>query len=69
MITILDRYLPPELSDKIYKMHHKSIMEKVCEIINFKTVFIICKKGDQRCLSFLVCENQNYYTCLSSIQQ
>tara|TARA_A100000171_G_C2080206_1_gene119302 strand:+ start:215 stop:421 length:207 start_codon:yes stop_codon:yes gene_type:complete len=66
VILILDKYLPKELSDKIYKIHHKNIINKINEIILFKTVFIFVKdlEGNEK-LSFLVCENQNYYKCLS----
>lgn len=63
VINILDKYLPVELSDKIYKIYHRNIIRKINEIILYKTVFILTNNK----LSFLICEGQNYinyYNCL-----
>jgi len=64
VINYLDKYLPIELSDKIYKIHHQNITKKINEIILYKTVFILTNNK----LSFLICEGQNYinyYECLN----
>ena len=64
-IDILDRYLPIELVDKIYKELHRSLMRDIIETINHKLVFIIVStNGEDEYLSFLVAENQNYYSVL-----
>jgi len=65
IISLLDRYLPPELTDKIFRMVHKMIMKDLREIINYKIVFTIY---DETRLSFLVCELQNYYQVLDTDQ-
>ena len=68
VLNYLDRHLPTELSDMIYRMVHESIMRDVCEIIKHKIVFVFV--GDR--MSFLICEGQNFYylldneICLSS---
>ena len=59
-MQILDSRLPPELSDKIYRMFHESVMRDICIIINFKIVFVLV--GNR--MSFLVCEGMNYYSLL-----
>jgi len=60
MISFLDSYLPPELVFIIAKQLHASYIQDICKIINHKIVFIL---ADQK-LSWLVCENQNYYSVL-----
>ena len=68
MLHLLDRHLPTELSDMIYRMVHESIMREVCQIIKHKIVFVFV--GNR--MSFLICEGQNFYylldneICLSS---
>ena len=59
-MQILDSRLPMELSDKIYRMFHESVMRDICIIINFKIVFVLV--GTR--LSFLICEGMNYYSLL-----
>ena len=56
MITILDEYLPNEITDKIYKEFHRECMRDIAIILRYKIVFVIV--GDQ--LSFLICEGQSY---------
>lgn len=75
VIHLLDRYLPIELTDKIYKQVHQSCMRDICEIINYKIVFTLYWMNendnfnyDKAKMSFLVCENQNYYMCLDTDQ-
>lgn len=60
IMQILDSRLPMELSDKIYRMFHESVMRDICIIINFKIVFVLV--GTR--LSFLICEGMNYYSLL-----
>ena len=60
IMQILDSRLPMELSDKIYRMFHESVMREICIIINFKIVFVLV--GTR--LSFLICEGMNYYSLL-----
>lgn len=60
IIKFLDDRLPMELTDVIYRKFHKSVMRDICIIINYKIVFVYCDAH----LSFLVCENQNYYCAL-----
>ena len=60
IIRILDERLPIELTDKIYRQVHRSLMRDISIIINHKIVFVIV--GNK--MSFLVCENQNYYSAL-----
>lgn len=64
MIQYLDKFLPVELSDKIYRELHRSIMNDICEIIDFKIVFIVVSEDEQSRMSWLVCEQQNYYYLL-----
>jgi len=68
VLKLLDKFLPMELSDKIYKELHQSIMRDICEIINFKTVFIMAydtEDGKSK-MSWISCENQrNYYKLLN----
>ena len=61
-IHLLDRHLPVELSDMIYKLLHQSVMRDICEIIKHKIVFVIA--GNK--MSFLICEHQNYYYLLNN---
>jgi len=60
IIKFLDDRLPNELTDKIYRELHRSVMNEICIIIKYKIVFVMV--GDR--MSFLVCEYQNYYTVL-----
>lgn len=60
MITILDKKLPIELSDKIYKIYHKNIMDEITDILTHKTIFALVREKDDFKLSFLICENQRY---------
>jgi hypothetical protein len=64
MITYLDRHLPPELSDMIYRIHHRNIMNQITEILTHKTVFYIYHTEGGERLGWLVCETQNYYHVL-----
>ncbi len=68
VIALLDRHLPTELTDKIYKMIHQSCMREVCNIIKYKMVFI-CSidevTKEPKKMSFLICEKQNYYYVLN----
>ena len=71
MISFLDRHLPIELTDLIYKQVHKIYMTEICEIIKFKIVYTLYwengdkeKKNETARISFLVSEGQNYYLCL-----
>lgn len=64
MITLLDRRLPPELSDIIYKHYHKMIMQQICEIIKYKIAWYLYWEGSERRVGFLICERQNYYSAL-----
>lgn len=77
VVNYLDRFLPVELVDKIYKQVHQSYMRDICDTITFKIVFVLIdkeqetntkrnknKKNNCNKLSFLICENQNYYRCL-----
>tara|TARA_R110000822_G_scaffold104407_7_gene231360 strand:+ start:382 stop:642 length:261 start_codon:yes stop_codon:yes gene_type:complete len=83
MIYLLDRFLPMELTDKIYRELHKSLMRDICEIINHKIVFTMywgsdCSSDSEPNtkpfnietgkISFLICENQNYYKCLEDFK-
>lgn len=65
IVSILDRYLPMELTDKIMGMVRHMIMRDIIEILRYKIVFTIY---DETRLSFLVCENQNYYQVLDTDQ-
>ena len=60
IIKMLDDRLPLELTDLIYHQIHRSLMRDICIIIQHKIVFVLVKKR----MSFLVCENQNYYSAL-----
>lgn len=62
MLHLLDRHLPMELSDMIYKMLHQSIMRDICTIIKHKIVFVMV--GDR--MSFLICESEGYYYLLDN---
>tara|TARA_R110001592_G_scaffold286067_2_gene554634 strand:+ start:528 stop:740 length:213 start_codon:yes stop_codon:yes gene_type:complete len=62
IVALLDRHLPTELTDKIYKMFHQSCMREVCNIIKYKMVFIL---ENTKKMSFLICEKQNYYYVLN----
>ena len=63
IINYLDKHLPVEITDIIYKMFHKSCMRDICNTIQYKVVFILTENEINK-LSFLVCENQNYYYLL-----
>jgi len=60
MISFLDNLLPPELVEIIACKLHNDYMNDICKIINHKIVFILANEK----LSFLVCEQQNYYSAL-----
>mgnify|MGYP003643602992 CR=1 FL=1 len=60
MISFLDNLLPPELVEIIAWNLHNDYMNDICKIINHKIVFILANEK----LSFLVCEQQNYYSIL-----
>ena len=67
VLHLLDKFLPIELTDKIYKELHRSLMDDICETINFKTVFIMVydtEDGESK-MSWISCENQNYYKLLN----
>ena len=65
-INYLDRFLPVEISDLIYKKLHNSLMAEICETINHKIVFTCLLDYDLQPyrISFLICEGQNYYQML-----
>ena len=68
VLHLLDKFLPIELTDKIYKTLHRSLMDDICETINFKTVFIMVydtEQGQSK-MSWISCEQQNYYTLLNN---
>ena len=60
IMKILDDRLPAELADLIWRDIHRSIMREINIIIKHKIVFVLVKER----MSFLVCENQNYYSAL-----
>jgi len=60
IINVLNDRLPIELGDIIYRELHRSIQRDINIIIQHKIVFVLVKKR----MSFLVCENQNYYSAL-----
>ena len=60
IIKFLDERLPMELTDMIYREFHRSVMGEISIIINHKIVFILVEDK----MSFLICENQNYYSAL-----
>ncbi len=68
VLNLLDKFLPMELSDKIYKELHQSIMRDICETIIYKMVFIMIydtQQGQSK-MSWISCENQrNYYKLLN----
>lgn len=66
VINYLDRHLPMELSDMIYKKLHNSLMADICQTINHKIVFTCLLDYDLQPyrISFLICEGQNYYQML-----
>lgn len=61
IVSLLDKYLPMELTDKIMRMVHKMLMRDITEILTHKIVFTIY---DNNRLSFLISETQNYYHLL-----
>jgi len=67
VLNLLDKFLPIELTDKIYKELHQSIMRDICETINFKTVFIMVYDSEdgKSKMSWISCEQQNYYKLLN----
>mgnify|MGYP003116142094 CR=1 FL=1 len=67
VLHLLDKFLPIELTDKIYKELHRSLMDDICETINFKTVFIMVydTEHSKSKMSWISCENQNYYKLLN----
>ena len=69
MINYLDKYLPIELTDKIWRLVHELYMKEIIEIIKYKIVYTLYwedrdKNINNSKISFLVSENQNYYKCL-----
>lgn len=60
IIAILDKHLPIEITDLIYKKFHRLCMQDIIKIIRYKIVFILWNGK----LSFLICEHQNYYNAL-----
>ena len=71
MISYLDKHLPIELTNKIYKIVHESYMKEIIEIIKFKIVYTLYwedrdKNINNSKISFLVSEKQNYYKCLEN---
>ena len=69
MINYLDKYLPIELTDKIWRIVHELYMKEIIEIIKYKIVYTLYwdnrdKNINNSKISFLVSENQNYYKCL-----
>ena len=61
IVSLLDKYLPMELTDKIIRMVHNMIMHDLTQILTYKIVFTIYEETR---LSFLISENQNYYQVL-----
>ena len=68
VLNLLDRHLPMELSDMIYKKLHQSLMVDICETINHKIVWTCLLDYDFQPyrISFLICEGQNYYYLLGN---
>ena len=60
MINILDEYFPLEIANLIYKKFHESCMREISIILSHKIVFVLA--GEK--ISFLICENQNYFSPL-----
>ena len=60
MINILDEYFPLEIANLIYKKFHESCMREIGIILSHKIVFVLV--GEK--ISFLICENQNYFSPL-----
>ncbi len=60
-IYILEKNLPSELVHIICKMIHNTYMKTICEILNHKIVWV---KSNNK-ISYLICENQNYYKTLN----
>ena len=59
MIVELDRKFPIEISDKIYKSYHKSLMREIDIILSQKIVWVLVKgENGEYHLSFLICEGQ-----------
>ena len=65
-INYLDRFLPVEISDLIYKKLHQSLMADICETINHKIVWtcLLDDNFEPYRISFLICEGSNYYEML-----
>lgn len=66
VLNYLDRYLPVELSDKIYRMVHDEYMADLLNEIKYNVVWIKCPDGS---CSFLVGKTSNnpYYVLRSDI--
>ena len=67
VLNLLDKFLPIELTDKIYKILHQSLMADICETIIYKMVFIMVydsEYGESK-MSWILSENQNYYKLLN----
>jgi len=56
ILSILDEYLPIEITDKIYKEFHRNCMRDIGIILRHKIVFVLV--GER--ISFLICEGQSY---------
>lgn len=61
IMKFLDERLPVELTDIIYRKLHRALMRDICVIIHHKIVFVLVRDR----MSFLICENQNYYSVLN----
>ena len=67
VLHLLDKFLPIELTDKIYKTLHRSLMDDICETIIYKMVFIMLYDSEdgKSKMSWISCESQNYYKLLN----
>ena len=65
-INYLDRFLPVEISDLIYKKLHQSLMADISNTINHKIVWtcLLDDNFEPYRISFLICEGSNYYEML-----
>ena len=65
-INYLDRHLPIELSDMVYKKLHQSLMADISNTINHKIVWtcLLDDNFEPYRISFLICEGSNYYQML-----
>jgi len=66
-LFLLDKIFPYHISNKIYHYHRQENLKKINEIIIYKTIFLYYKehkKSKTHKLTWIVCENQNYYKWL-----